>query len=663
MAKSTNSPKTPQDSGRSRPSALARLAICCVLAVLVLAVYWQVHGFEFLHIDDTTYILENPHVLAGLSIHKAGWAFTTFRASNWHPLTWLSLMFDASIAGRNAGFYHVHNLVLHIASTLLLFGLLTRVTGAVWRSAFVAALFGLHPLHVESVAWITERKDVLSTVFWLLTTWLYMRYTERPRIGRYLAMLAAYALGLMAKPMLVALPITLLLLDYWPLGRLRSAESARSTPNTRPLSSLMVEKLALFALAAASCVVTFVAQRAGGAVTGLEIQPLGARAANAVVSYVAYILKMLWPANLAVFYPMPHEGHPALYVTSAAMVLIAISAAVVLLRRRARFLLVGWLWYVITLVPVIGLVQVGSQAMADRYTYVPLIGLFIAIAWGVPELLPKARTRWLAIPAGAVILALAICARTQVGHWRDSKSLAEHAISSVPDNYKAQFDLGLALAEEGKLDEAIEQYNLALSAYPNNDSVHGALSVALLDRGDIAGAMEHARRAVEINPRLAGHHANLGMVLMDAGDLEQAAAACSEALRMDPDLRVARNTLAYALIQLDRTDEAQVEASRALENDPRDPDALNNQGMIDLDQGQLGAAEEHFRAAIRFDAKLAEAYNNLGVSLVRQNRIEEAIVEFRRAIELDPKTDYFRRNLEKTRALAETSGRHQGKKR
>ena len=353
---------------------MRRAVVALLVAVATLAVYARVATFDFINLDDPEYVHDNAHVLDGLSREGFVWAFTTTSQANWHPLTWLSLQLDAELGGGSPRVFHATNVLLHVVSAVLLFFLFARMTGSVWRSALVAALFAVHPLHVESVAWITERKDVLSTALGLVACHLWVRSLERARVASRALAVAAYAASLLAKPMLVSLPILLLLFDVWPLRR------------TEPWRRLIVEKAPYIALAAASCVVTSFAQAGGGVMRSLTQYPLQARGANAAVSYVLYLAKAAWPANLSVYYPYPYGGLPAWAVVGAVATLTVVTAVCVRSRSRAPYLLVGWLWYLVSLLPVIGLVQVGSQAMADRYTYVPLIGPFVMLAFGLPDL-------------------------------------------------------------------------------------------------------------------------------------------------------------------------------------------------------------------------------------------------------------------------------------
>ena len=388
---------------KNKPFILRRdVLVCLFLIITTFAVYWQVHNHDFINLDDDLYITENDQVQKGLSRESVVWAFTTTHAANWHPLTWLSHMVDFQLYGLNPKGHHLTNVFFHLLNTLLLFFVLQRMTGALWRSGFVAALFALHPLHVESVAWVAERKDVLSTLFWLLTIWAYTWYVERPRRTRYLLTLLTFTLGLMAKPMLVTLPFVLLLLDYWPLGRFQvgQLDTALSAPGQASLSTrsvwsqtlrLIWEKAPFFALAAASSIVTFLVQKGGGAVRPWERFPITIRIANGLVSYVKYMGKMIWPSDLAVFYPHPGASLPIWQAVAAGLLLLSISIAAIRLAKNHPYLAVGWLWYLGTLVPIIGFVQVGGQALADRYTYVSLIGLFIIIAWGVSDIVAKWR--------------------------------------------------------------------------------------------------------------------------------------------------------------------------------------------------------------------------------------------------------------------------------
>ncbi|MHC4302257.1 MAG: glycosyltransferase family 39 protein, partial [Planctomycetota bacterium] len=457
-----------------------------------LAVYWQVHDYGFVNFDDPDYVRKNPKVQSGITLDGIKWAFTTGHAANWHPLTWLSHMLDCQLFGASPGWHHLTNLLLHIANTLLLFAVLKRMTGTLWRSAFVAALFALHPCHVESVAWISERKDVLSTLFWMLTMAAYVRYVNRPRVSSYLLVLLTFALGLMAKPMLVTLPFVLLLLDYWPLGRFQDRPPVEHAPQPgarmlghllpkRTFYLLLLEKIPFLVVTAASSVITFIVQRQIGAVATARQFPLISRIANTFASYLMYIRKMFWPSPLAMFYPYPPKADLMLQAAVAIPVLVSISLVVLYLMRSRKYLLTGWLWYLGTLVPVIGLLQVGDQAYADRYTYIPFIGLFIIIAWAVPDVLAKWRFRKtaFAVAAAVILLALSVATYFQQSCWRDTITLCEHAIKVTRDNYKAHFSMMAVLLDQGKVKETIAHGREAVRIRPNYEKALGGLAAAL----------------------------------------------------------------------------------------------------------------------------------------------------------------------------------------
>jgi Tfp pilus assembly protein PilF len=546
-------------------------------------VYAPVRHFGFVRWDDPDYVTDNVPVARGLTWQGAGWAFTSAHAANWHPLTWLSYMLDVQLHGMNAGPQHVTNLFLHVLNTLLLFGVLYRMTAAWGRSLFVAGLFAVHPLHVESVAWISERKDVLSTLFWMLTMWAYVAYVRRPGWRRYLPVVAFFALGLMAKPMLVTLPFVLLLLDFWPLRRVElgggAGEPGLAALRQRipGLARLVREKLPLFVLAALSSVVTFVVQRHVGAVAGLERFPLGLRLTNALASYLGYIGKTLWPARLAAFYPLS-VAIPVLQASLGALLLTAVTILAIRAGRRHGYFLVGWLWYVGTLIPVIGLVQVGRQSMADRYTYVPLIGLFLIAAWGAPELVGRWRYGGIALPAAAacVLLACAGLARAQVRNWSDSASLWQHALEVTEDNYVAHNNFGAVLLKQGKTGEALPHIVEALRIKPDFADAHNNLGMVQVQQGKLNEAIPHFIEALRIDPDFAEAQYNLGMVLVRQGKLDEAAQRFAEAVRIKPDLMEAQNNLGGVLMRQGKLDEAVQRLAEALRIKPDSVEVRNN---------------------------------------------------------------------------------------
>jgi len=503
---------------------LSVFLICVILAAAVLIAYEPLRHNGFVNYDDGIYITENPQVKAGITSQSVIWAFTTGHTGNWHPLTWLSHMLDCELFGLNPLGHHISSLLFHIANTLLLFWVFNKATGTVWPSAFVAAAFALHPVHVESVAWAAERKDVLSGFFWMLTMIAYIRYAERPGIRRYLPVAFALSLGLMAKPMLVTLPFVLLLLDYWPLGRFQWDRWNRSNPLsqsgpaaiTAHKSSpafLIMEKFPLFVLATASSIVTYLVQRSAGSMQAAQHWPLTQRIANALISYVGYIGKMIYPSRLAVLYPHPLDGLPMWQQIACLMLLVAITAGVIYTSRRRRYPAVGWLWYLGTLIPVIGLVQVGVQAMADRYTYLPSIGIFIIIAWGAAELSRKWHHQkiTLAIATGLVLVALLFCTRIQLRHWQNSFTLCGHALKVTENNYTMHNNYGNALRNRDRNDESVV----------------------------------HFRKALQINPQYYKAWINLGMVYLQQGKTKQAIDAWNKVLQLKDNCADVINNLAW----------------------------------------------------------------------------------------------------------------------
>ncbi len=734
--KTTPAPKAEARAGSaSWRETLRRPAVLCVLlAVTTLAVYLRVARHDYVNYDDSDYITANAHVESGLKWANVVWAFKTGHASNWHPLTWMSHMLDMELFGEKPGAQHLVNLGFHVVNTLLLFLLLRRMTGASWRSGMVAALFALHPLHVESVAWISERKDVLSAFFFLLTLGAYARYAEcgmrsaecgmqQPDAGTkhqalrftfhvsrlkrvpasawYLLALVCFALGLMSKPMLVTLPFVLLLLDFWPLRRMQGAEDERQNhaslaaphiprrSRQSPIADgqsqillLLLEKVPFFLLAAASSVVTFIMQRKGGAVsTSLSF---GARVANAVVSYMRYIGKMLWPRRLSVLYP--HPGHwPAWEVAASAVLVLAVSLAVILLARRRPYLAVGWLWFCGTLVPVIGLVHVGIQSMADRYTYLPLIGLFIMLVWGIAELVPERpwRAEVLAAVGMLSLVACALLTERQVQIWRDSAALFGHAVRVTRDNYLAYNNLGFYLSGLGKKEEAMENYRMSLKinpAYedalnnvgyalagqkkyseaiplyeaalrtrPNHAEVHNNLGNALSETGKIDEAIQHYLIALEQNPDHAEAHNNLGIALAMKGKLDEAVAHFQAAIRSKPNYASAHSNLGNAFAVQHKLDEAIREYREALRHKPDDAQAHNNLGNVLAEQGKVAEAITYYREALRLNADNPEAQFNLGLALLHEGKREDAAAHLAEALRLKPDYAEARRQLNSLR--------------
>jgi Flp pilus assembly protein TadD len=576
--------KQPRDNSRAPRDY--RGVVVALLLLGTLAVFAQTVRFDFITLDDGLYVHENPTVKAGLTGTGARWAFG-FHASNWHPLTWLSLMLDADLGGGDPAVFHGTNVLLHLVATVLLFTALLRATGGTWPSGFVALLFAVHPLHVESVAWVAERKDVLSAVFWFLTMLAYVSYARRPSLGRYVAVLVSFAAGLMSKPMVVTLPVVLLLFDFWPLGRATLPGSASPTPGRRSWLPIL-DKLPLLALSAASAVVTVAAQQRGGAVSSLDVYPPALRLQNAVVSCAVYIVKTIWPSELSYFYPRPRSvsaGALALSVLLlAAMTLAALNAA-----RRRPWMLMGWAWYLITLLPVVGLVQVGLQARADRYTYIPLVGLFIVAVWGVADVVARfarpqgnrpADQRGVArgaMVAGLVLVAvLAVVAHVQAGYWRNSTTLYERALRIDDENAAAHSHLGHALLVGGDLQGAIRHARRAMELNPGHPEPAVTLGNALFRGGQFAEAEEVYSAAVQRRPRMVELRCNFGMILAERGETDQAYAQLREALRLNPGSIEARNNMGVLLARLGRWDEAIEQFTAGLELSPFDEELRNN---------------------------------------------------------------------------------------
>jgi tetratricopeptide (TPR) repeat protein len=558
----------------TQPRPIRIAAVAFALVVLTLAGLGGVTRNGFVAYDDGVYVAANEHVRHGLRGDSIAWAFTTTENSNWHPVTWLSHMLDVTLFGLDAGKHHRTNLVLHAANAVLLFLLLVRLTGAVWRPVFAAALFAIHPLHVESVAWIAERKDVLSTLFWLLTLFAWLSWLESKTAARSVLVLVLFALGLMTKPMLVSLPLTLLLLDYWPLER-------------TGLAPLLREKAPLLAIAAISCVATVWAQRAGGAVQSLARFSFSERAANALLTYAAYLGKTVWPAALAVFYPYPHVGLHSTSVLLSMLLLGAITAAVLRLEKPAPYLAFGWIWYVVTLVPVIGLVQVGEQAMADRYTYVPLIGIFVALSWGAGALASRSRpARFVVATAAAVSIAgLLVVTTAQVRTWADSETLVTHALAVTEDNWTAHNNLGGLLLEQGRLDEAIRHFDEVLRIRPDFADGHYNLAMALERSGKRKDAIAQYHEALRLRPSYAEAHYNLANLLLVAGRLPEAIEEYVAALHLRPGDASAHNNLAIALNRAGRRDEAIAHYREALQIDPTFAPAARNLRALTEESG------------------------------------------------------------------------------
>ena len=637
------------------------LLICVFLILATLAVYWPVRNYEFVKYDDDTYVTDNRQVQSGLSWQSINWAFTTGHASNWHPVTWLSHIFDCQFFDTSSGAHHLTNLLFHIVNTLLLFGVLKRMTGALWPSAFVAAVFGLHPLHVESVAWIAERKDVLSTFFWMLTMWAYVRYAENPKLVRYLLTLVLFVLGLMAKPMLVTLPFVLILLDYWPLERIQLGHSQNSITHSairrKPILHLIIEKVPFFWFSVVSCIITFFVQRSGGAVPGMEALGVKSRVSNAIVSYVGYIVQMIWPSRLAVLYPHPASGLSMVTVAVSVVLLVIVSICFIYLGRRHKFLTVGWLWYIGTLVPVIGLVQVGIQAMADRYTYIPLTGLFIIIAWGFGELLAKWRYRGIvsALTAAAVLSAATVCTRLQLRYWQNSVTLFEHTLDVTSGNWLIHNNYANLLRGLDRVDEAVEHFNRALQLKPNSAEVHNNMGNALVELGRTDEAIEHYRKALTVELDFSDGHYNLAIALAKLGKTDEAIAEYRQVLWLKPDNVDALSNIGFELAKQGDSEEAIKYYNKAIKLQPSNVIAHGRLGLVLAKQGRIEGAIKQFRIVLSARPDDVEMYCNLGILLEQQGKATEAIEQYRRALQINP--DYTKAHNRLEAALVKQKNR------
>ncbi len=627
------------------------LAVALALATFILFAPTLRH--DFVDYDDGIYVFGNTQVQAGFTWAGLKWAFTSGDASNWHPVTWLSHMLDVTVFGKAAGGHHFTSIVLHSLNAALVLLLLHRLTGRLWPSVIVAALFAFHPLHVESVAWVSERKDVLSGCFGLLSLLAYAGYVEQAKVRNptskalYAWSLVLFALGLMSKPMLVTLPFVMLLLDYWPFNRLSAAADQTSGQSSLPAGPgpmIWLEKLPFFALSAASCVVTFMVQKHGGAVS--EALPASARIANALVSYVRYLRKTFWPDDLSVLYP--HPGHwPAWQVAGTALVIGVLTIVAIGLWKRMPFVTVGWFWFIGMLVPVIGLVQVGIQSMADRYTYLPLLGVFVTLVWSADVMASRwvALKPWLGILAMLMIGACMWFTHHQVRIWENSETLFRNAIAVTRDNYLAQNNLGFYLAKKGRQAEAMDAYRESLRIRPDYADAQNNYGHALTDQGKHAEAIQHYQIALRSSPDNLEVHNNLGNALTEVGQVDAAIVEYEFVLKRNPNHADARNNYGIALAMKGRLDDAMRQFKEALRLKPENASAHGNLGNAFAVQRRFREATEHYREALRLSPSDAQTRNNLGNVLAEQGRFDEAVTNYLLALELSPKNSETHFNL------------------
>ena len=683
------------------------LLIYIALVLVTLIAYEPVRHNDFVDYDDDIYVTNNPTVQSGLNLKSLIWAFSRPHIANWHPLTLLSHMLDCQLFGLNPFWHHLTSLFFHIANTLLLFWIFNKMTGLVWPSAFTAAAFALHPLHVESVAWVAERKDVLSGFFWMLTITAYIRYTERRCVGRYLFVFFAFGLGLIAKSMLVTLPFVLLLLDYWPLDRLRWER--------QNIRRLITEKIPLFILTLFSGIIAFISQHGARTSELLIDVSLSGRISNAIISYLVYILKTFYPTRLAVLYPHPGNNISVYKPIVAFIILVVISAGVIYMARRCRYLVVGWLWYLGTLVPVIGFVQFGLQAMADRYTYLPSIGLFIMVALGVAELFAKWRYRRIgfAIAAGFAVIGMLLCTRLQLRHWRNSETLFKHAISVTKNNFTMHYNYGKVLSDKRRFKEALGHFVQALQINPRDHEARNNKGLALLDlkkydeanlcfkealalrpghyetilnmglvmarQGKFNQAVKHFNTVLEMKPYWSRVQYNLGLALTQMGRLDDAFRHLTKALyiefglentddkqpliyetyteidkiieyggkplKIGPNYAAANYLLGEAMFQNDRTKDALKCWTVTLLLEPDNHKAHNSLGEAFYQLGKTEQAVEKWIEAIRLNPDDAESHFNLGEALVNQDKFDEAVKHFNEALRIKPRWPDVRYNL------------------
>ena len=620
-----------------------KLIVCLLLFLATLAVFWQVKNHDFINLDDEQYVTQNPNVRAGLTFKGVAWSFTTAYADFWHPLTWLSHMLDWQLFGPWAGGHHLTSLILHAANAVLLFLALMALTGAFWQSAFVAALFSLHPLHVESVVWVAERKDVLSTFFFLLALAAYARYARSPGWKNGLAVFIPFLFSLMAKPTYVTLPLILLLLDYWPLKRME-AQTQGQEPNPKQkkkqtqreekpepdrkaiLLNLIKEKIPLLMASLLFGIMAIIAQSRSESSTFAD-WPFWVRTANALISTVSYLWMTFWPAGLAPFYPHTGMAVSLLKALPAGAMMIAVSVIAIRYARRFPYLTVGWFWYLITLAPVCGLLQVGKHSMADRYTYIPLVGIFILLTWGAVDLAKKLglKKNILAAAAGTVLAALVAVTWVQVSYWQNSVILFEHALAVTSGNYLAHTNLGVALNRNGKGEEAASHYLEAIRINPNFSSTQFNLANYYAARGNKEEAYRHYQEAIRIRPDYANAHSNLGVLLASQRSFEEAAAQYEKALRIEP----ANAGFHY------------------------------NYGVALANQGRLPEAARQFRDALALRPNYAEAHNDLGKVIMMEGKTAEAASQFREALWIRPNFTEARRNLD----IVLESQKQQGRRR
>lgn len=635
---------------------LRTLLFCLGTILITIIAFEQVRDNRFVY-DDLLYITHNPNVADGLSVESVKWAFTTTYGGNWHPVTWLSHILDCELFGLEPFWPHLENLLLHILNALLLFWILRSMTGAFWRSAFLSVIFAVHPIHVESVAWAAERKDLLCGLFWMLTTIAYIKYARKPCFGGYLLVIIFFVLGLMSKPMIVTLPFVLLLMDYWPLARFEKLQPDGIGNGYKKTSArfLFAEKLPLFVLAAASSVVTFIVQRAEGAMDMLEPMAFDIRIANALVSYITYISKMIYPSRLAVMYPHPGGELELWYALTSLSIIILVSIIALRLGRRNPYFVLGWSWYLGTLVPVIGFVQVGVQSMADRYSYLPSIGFFIIIVWGAAKLAERRRFLKIATTAAAfiIIFLLVACTRKQVQHWKDNFTLFERALLVTEDSPEVLYNMGVVMQTEHNFDLALQCYREALRQKTDYFQASNNIGNILRQQGKFDEAASYIYRALEINSKSPQAHNNLGLVLAAQGNFGEAVVHFRQAVEIAPDLTGARQNLAAALQSSGQYDEAIKHYREILRLNPGHLPSLKDLADILIVHPvpeQRNPAEAIWlaeRAAELTKHKSPVILETLAAAYAATGQFDRAVTTIQEAINMAPDTSRFNEQLEK----------------
>jgi tetratricopeptide (TPR) repeat protein len=633
----------------SSDKLLPKILIVTFLLISILTVYYQVKNFEFIYYDDPKYVRDNPMVKLGISLDSIRWAFFSIGyASNWHPVTWLSHMLDVELYGLNSGMHHLTNVIFHIVNTLLLFFLFYRLTSEKWKCAAVAVLFALHPLHVESVAWIAERKDVLSTFFWILTTWSYVWYVESRGVRRYLLVMMLFVLGLMAKPMLVTLPFTLLLLDFWPIKRPElvkfeddiASQSMRNNIvriNWAGVWPLIWEKMPLLILTGISSIITYLAQSRGGSVSNLDILPISSRIANAAAAYCTYLWRMIWPLNLAVFYPYPKMFNPLIMV-GFFFLLILITLLAFKYTKRFPFLIMGWLWYLGTLLPVIGIVQVGYQSMADRYTYIPFIGIFVMLVWGITSLFIQWRIgRYVLVISFLTIIPVLMWATwVQAGYWKNSITLFSHALDVTKDNYLAHTNLAVALFEKGDVQGAIYHSSEALRIKPDYVPALCDLGFGLMKQGKYQEAIDHFRQSIQINPYYINAYYNLGGALFALGKIDEAIIQFQDVLRLDPQHAGAQKGIEHALAKQRKIDGVIAQMKEELKVDPKNSDLNYRLAELYMSKGNTKDAIAFYEKSLLNNPNLIQALNTLAVLYAQCGEYDNSLSSLHKVVKLKP---------------------------